>query len=397
MPAEIKILIVEDEALTRLRLRSLLGKLGYDAVTEAVDGSEALRVCAQEPPNLVLTDLRMPEMDGFRLLDWMSTRFPEIPIIVISGVDSQQEAIEAFRHGAWDYFAKPIADTGTFEMVLRRALGHAELLRTNRQYQAHLEALVTDRTHALKELNEDLEHRVEARTAELEAVNRELDAFTYSVSHDLKAPLRSITGFSRTLAEEHSGTLHPEGRHALARIQANALRMGQLIEDLLDLSKVTRTPIQRRNVDLSDLAAKVLEALQLAESGRRVDSHVQQGLETWADPGLLRIVLENLLGNAWKYTSKAANPLVEFAQQGQQEGFVTFRVSDNGAGFDMAHKEKLFVAFQRLHTRQDFEGTGIGLAIVQRIVHRHGGRVWAESEPGKGATFFFTLPDRGDS
>ena len=229
---------------------------------------------------------------------------------------------------------------------------------------------------------------------ELEATNRELEAFSYSVSHDLRAPLRSIDGFSQILLEDYSDELDEEGKDYLGRVRAASQRMGRLIDDILGLSRVTRGVMSRERVNLSSLAGEVAEELREARPDRTVELTVQRGLEVWGDPRLLRVALVNLMGNAWKFTEKEREAKVAFGQDEElsRKGRVpVYYVSDNGAGFEMAYADKLFGAFQRLHGTEEFEGTGIGLATVQRVVHRHGGRIWAEGEVGRGATFFFTL------
>ncbi len=239
-------------------------------------------------------------------------------------------------------------------------------------------------------LNEELEQRVAERTAQLEAANRELEAFSYSVSHDLRAPLRGIDGFSQALLEDYSEQLDDQGRDYLRRVRAATQRMSRLIDDLLGLSRITRGELRREAVDLTGLARSVAEQLREAQPERQVEFQVADGLSAYGDPRLLRIALENLLGNAWKFSSRTAGAVVEFGVM-RDDGEDVYFVRDNGAGFDMNYASKLFGAFQRLHDVREFEGTGIGLATVQRIVRRHGGRVWAEGEPGRGATFYFTL------
>src|SRR5918993_541693 len=229
---------------------------------------------------------------------------------------------------------------------------------------------------------------------ELEATNRELEAFSYSVSHDLRAPLRSIDGFSQILLEDYSDELDEEGKDYLGRVRAASQRMGRLIDDILGLSRVTRGVMSRERVNLSSLVGEVAEELREARPDRTVELTVQRGLEVWGDPRLLRVALVNLIGNAWKFTEKEREAKVAFGQDEElsRKGRVpVYYVSDNGAGFEMAYADKLFGAFQRLHGTEEFEGTGIGLATVQRVVHRHGGMIWAEGEVGRGATFFFTL------
>jgi light-regulated signal transduction histidine kinase (bacteriophytochrome) len=241
-------------------------------------------------------------------------------------------------------------------------------------------------------LHEDLALRAAQRDqalAEAETANRELEAFSYSVAHDLRAPLQSIGGFSQLLHEDYADKLDEEGRTYLRHVRESAQRMAQLIDDLLTLSRVARAALRRDAVDLSSLARDVLSRLRRGDPDRRVEAVVQDGLVSVGDPGLLAIVLENLLGNAWKFTGKRQVARIEFRAQANQP--VVYFVRDNGAGFDMAYAPKLFGVFERLHSAHEFEGTGIGLATVQRIVHRHGGRVWAEGEVDCGATVYFTL------
>lgn len=252
---------------------------------------------------------------------------------------------------------------------------------------------VSERKQAEKEirdLNEMLELRVAERTSELENVNRELESFAYSVSHDLRAPLRAIDGFSAAVVEDFGDKLDAEGRSYLDRVRRASRHMGQLIDDLLKLSRVSRVEMRRDEVDLSAMAGRVIQGHRESEPLRAVEAVVEPGMSVLADGILLRSVLENLIGNAWKFTSKTEGPRIEIGST-ERNGEKMYFVKDNGAGFDMAYRDKLFGAFQRLHNPRDFEGTGIGLATVQRIVNRHGGTVDAEGSPGGGATFYFSL------
>ncbi|HEY9724836.1 MAG TPA: PAS domain S-box protein, partial [Chroococcales cyanobacterium] len=243
----------------------------------------------------------------------------------------------------------------------------------------------------IRELNETLERRVQERTAELEATNKELEAFSYSVSHDLRAPLRGIDGFSQALLDRYNDQLDDKGKHYLQRIRAGTQRMGELIDDLLKLSRVTRSEMHRTTVDLSAMAREIAQELNSTQPERQVEFAIAPGLMADGDARLLRIVLENLLNNAWKFTSSRIEAHIELGVILQPQAKPAYFVRDNGAGFDMAYAKKLFGAFQRLHSLTQFPGTGIGLATVQRIIHRHGGRVWAEGAVERGATFYFTL------
>jgi PAS domain S-box-containing protein len=238
----------------------------------------------------------------------------------------------------------------------------------------------------IRELNRSLARQ----NAELQAINQELEAFSYSVSHDLRAPLRAMDGFSQILLKENAGQLDQKGLDRLNRVRRAAQHMGSLIDDLLKLSRVTRAELQFRAVNLSDLAKDILDALRKQDPGRDVAVAITPNLIARGDARLLGIALDNLLGNAWKFTSRRELARIEFGAEDQADGPV-YRVADNGAGFDMAYADKLFGAFQRLHDTGEFPGTGIGLATVQRVIHKHGGRIWAESAVDRGATFNFTL------
>jgi PAS domain S-box-containing protein len=242
----------------------------------------------------------------------------------------------------------------------------------------------------IRRLNAELEERVIDRTRQLEAANKELEAFSYSVSHDLRAPLRSIDGFSQALLEDYGGVLDMQGKDFLTRVRSASQRMSQLIDDMLVLSRVTRREMKCSAVDLSALSNMIAAELVKTQPQRQVEFNITPGLVVNGDAELLRAMLENLLGNAWKFTSKNQNAKIEFGVM-ELDGKSSYFVRDNGVGFDMAYASKLFQAFQRLHLQTEFPGTGIGLATVKRIINRHGGSIWAESEAGKGATFYFNL------
>jgi light-regulated signal transduction histidine kinase (bacteriophytochrome) len=249
---------------------------------------------------------------------------------------------------------------------------------------------IEQRDTSLRVARDELEVRVRDRTAELEATNKELEAFSYSVSHDLRAPLRSIDGFSKAILDQYGAQLDEHACHYLDRIRAGSQKMSELINDLLDLSRINRAALKKESISLTAIARSVIADLQSGEPSRKVAIEIPDGLSAHGDARMATIVLVNLLGNAWKYSAKQPEAKITFGQENQGNETISY-VRDNGAGFDMAYAGKLFAPFQRLHHDSEFEGTGIGLATVQRIISRHGGRIWVEAAVNDGATFFFTL------
>ena len=367
-PLKARLLIVDDEALHLEALCSTLEPEGYQTTgfTSANQAVHALRSGGEF--DLLLTDLQMPEMDGISLLRTALGVDGNLVGIMMTGYGTITTAVQAMSAGALDYILKPFK-LSVILPVLSRAL---EVRR-------------------LRMENAELAQRVRARTSELEAANKELDAFAFSVSHDLRAPLRAAGSFLRMLAQDHSAQMPPEAQRLLAHVATNTGRMEQLIEDLLRFSRMSRQQLVREPVKTAALVKEVLEELRKQHAGRRLEIQVGDLPDCHADPSLLRQVFVNLLSNAFKYTGPRENAQIGVGGQ-LQAGEHMFFIRDNGVGFDMKYADRLFGVFQRLHPGNEFEGTGVGLSIVQRIISRHGGRIWAEAEVNRGATFHFNLP-----
>ncbi len=353
------VVVADDNADLRAYISGLLEE-EYQVLT-AGDGVEALDLIRNELPDLVLSDVMMPHMTGIELVQELRAdpSTVAIPVILLSARAGEGAALEGRDAGSDDYVTKPF----TAHELLARVRSQLKLAQARRRW-----------------------------TAELELANRELDAFSYSVAHDLRGPLRAIDGFSQMLQED-SHQLDGRGQQRLGIIRASALRMSQLIEDLLALAKVSRSDVRRIPFELSCLVRTVFGQLQEAAGDRHVTLTVQEGVFVNADPHLLQIVLDNLLRNAWKFTAKHPHAQIQFGAE-QSAGEVCYFIRDNGVGFDMNYSAKLFNVFQRLHSDTEYEGTGVGLATVKRVVGRHEGRVWAQGEVGRGATFYFTLNRR---
>jgi len=383
-----RILAVDDSPTHLNELGEILSGAGYE-VQLAHSGAEALLLLSVQPVDCVLLDLVMPGIDGIETCRRIKAApgLRDIPVMMLTAVEDRQSMIEALSAGADDYLAKA-GDPDTL-----RARVMAQIRRKQQQEKTrHIrEELLRREIEAAEEraARETAEAKA-AMATELELKNQELEAFSYSVAHDLRAPLRSIDGFSLALIEDYADLIDAPGREFLDRIRDSAAHMSRLIDDLLALSRVTRGEFTRREVDLSAIAGAVIGRLRLADPDRRVEVDITDALWASGDPALLEVALANLLGNAWKFTRKTEHARISLGLEviDRQKVFV---VRDNGAGFDMAQAGKLFNVFTRLHPSRDFEGTGIGLATVLRVVRRHGGRIWAEGKIAAGAAFFFTL------
>lgn len=363
------LLVVDDEGPHLRALCDTLGAQGFAVTgfTSPLAALESLREGREYA--LLLTDLMMPGMDGIALLHAAREIDPRIVGVMMTGHGTVSTAVSAMKEGALDYVEKPFK-LSVLVPVLARALD-ARRLRVE---------------------NEALQQRLRERTLELESANRELESFAYSVSHDLRAPLRTIDGFAGLLLESLGSEASAEVVEYAETVRGGVARMNTLIGDLLRLSRTTQTELRRERVDLSSVAHEIAARLHATAPERAAEWLIEPDLVADADIGLMRVVFENLFSNAWKYTGKVARARIEFARETNPEGETVFLVRDNGAGFDMGAAANLFRPFRRLHSDRDFPGTGIGLATVDRIIRRHGGRIWADAVPGKGATFRFTLP-----
>ena len=383
-----KILAIDDSPTYLEELAGALRGEGYDVVL-ARSGEEGIEVLAVESVDCILLDLVMPGIGGHETCRRIKAApvVSDIPLIMLTSRDDRGAMLEGLAAGADDFISKA-SDFAVIKARVRAQLRRKQFEDENRHFREQLlrKELEATEARAARQL-------AEARAAlaeELEQKNLELEAFSYSVSHDLRAPLRTIDGFSAALVEDHADKLDDVGREYLGRVRKATERMSHIIEDLLRLAKVSTGELRIERCDLGVIAARVLAQLAEHDPGRAVETVIARDLVVDADPGLMHAVLENLLGNAWKFTAPRTPAVIEVGAI-EREGRRVFFVRDNGVGFDAAHADKLFRPFYRLHSDSEFEGTGIGLATVQRIIARHGGRIWAEGAPDRGATVMFCL------
>jgi two-component system sensor histidine kinase/response regulator len=456
------ILIAEDSQTQAEQLTHYLRARGY-AVTVAINGKQALAAAIRNKPSMIITDVVMPEMDGYTLCKEIKSlpALKDVPVVLLTSLSKPQDIVKGLECSADSFIRKPYDDKYLLSRV-EYILTNVQLRKTERlqvgvqlqfggqshfitaekqqildllistyegavqineeleikqqelqQAKETLEVRVSERTTELaqtnvrlqtelversraeeqiKQLNEDLERRVVERTAQLADANDELEAFSYSVSHDLRAPLRHINGFAGTLIEEHRSQLVPEAQQLLKRIKEGTQKMARMIDDLLNLARLDRRSIALQMTSLSSLVENVIHDLEPETAARKIEWRVGLLPSVNCDPGLIQQVFANLLSNAVKYTRRHAQAVIE-VDQSTADGQLVLFVRDNGAGFNPKYSAKLFGTFQRLHSDHEFEGTGVGLATVQRIVRKHGGRIWAEAEINKGATFYFTLSE----
>ena len=384
-PSEkLNILLVDDQPGKLLAHQAILSELGETVVT-ATSGRAALECLLRQDFAVSLLDVNMPEMDGFETAQLIRgrPRFEKTPIIFITGTsNSDLDRLRGYNVGAVDYLFLPL-----IPQVLKAKVGFfVELARQTQLIKHQAEDLARQNQAQAEQLQ-----LIQKLNQECKEANKELEAFCYTVSHDLRAPLRGIVGFSQILAQDCASSLNEEGQRLLGIIQRETQRMGRLVDALLKFSRLGRQHLRSSVLDMTALARAALEELTPLHAGRKLEFELNPLPPARGDEALMGQVFVNLLSNALKFTGRREVGRIEIAgQTGSHDN--TYYVKDNGAGFDARYAHKLFGVFQRLHGNEEFEGSGVGLALVQRIINRHGGRVWAESKVNEGATFFFTVP-----
>ncbi|MHC1708762.1 MAG: response regulator [Bacteroidales bacterium] len=404
------IMVVEDSHVEAIMLRQFLesNKLKIESFDNATD---ALNFAKTNLPTLIVSDIMMPGLSGYEFCSLIKADpvLKEVPVILLTALGDPLDIINGLQAGADNFITKPydqqyllsrihyllanrdMRKAGAAEMILE-VMFLGQKYTINSEKKQILDLLLSVYEDAVKKQDElvIVQSRLHALNEELIQKNDELEAFAYTVSHDLRNPLHAIKGFSEMLEEEFNDVLPEEGRQYLSMIQTASDSMGQIIEDLLEFSKSGRGDIDRKDTNLSEIAIAIMDDLQFRQPGRAATITVAPELRVFADPHLMHLVLSNLLGNAWKYTSKKELTEISLGKTGENQKAVFF-VRDNGTGFDNSMAEVIFNPFERLHSSEDYPGTGVGLSSVKRIIERHGGRVWAESVPGEGSTFYFSI------
>ncbi|MBK5273497.1 MAG: response regulator [Desulfuromonadales bacterium] len=373
--AAISILYVEDDQDVRdLLLSMLVLRYPEHSFFTADNGLQGLDRFQELRPEIIITDISMPEMDGISMASGIREIAPETIIIAVTAHSETRNLLQAIEIGINHYVMKPV-DYERFCCVIDQSI---ETVRIKEQLRDQHDQIIT------------LNTALTTRTQELESLNVELEAFNYTVAHDLRSPMFSICGCSQILLKKLAADIDEQSIECLQVIYKETMHMNKIIEALLNFSRFTRKSIAKQWTDISSIANKIARNLKLREPQRQVTFTIAEGVRGFADPTLLDVVLENLLGNAWKYSAKNDAACIEFGSTNLEEELVYF-VRDNGVGFDHQESENLFVPFQRLQCNKEFEGFGIGLATASRIIQRHGGRIWADGEKGRGATFYFSL------
>jgi signal transduction histidine kinase len=392
MKDELNILLVEDNEGDERLIRELLRE--QHLIRFNVDLASSLKESESKIPenkfDIILLDLGLPDSNGLETLFKFKALFPELAtIIILTGLNDTEVGLKAVNSGAQDYIIKGHVDS---DKLLKSIIYSYERSRLNNELKSQIEARKLAEKEILK-LNSELEQRILDRTAQLKIVNLELEAFSHSVSHDLRAPLRHINGFAEILKEEYYDQLPEKAKNYLDTISDSAKKMNILIDDLIKLSRTNRIELKKSMLKMNQVLDDALSEVQSLLENRKVDINISTLPEIIGDYNLLRLVWVNLLDNAIKYTRPRKKAVINIDYKEEKEEFI-FCIHDNGVGFDMNYAQKLFGAFQRLHSTDEFEGTGIGLSNVRRIISRHSGRTWAEAELDKGASFYFSLPKK---
>jgi len=384
-PEKVNILLVDDQPGNLLAHESILAELGENIV-KASSGREALEHLLRQDFAVILLDVNMPEMDGFETAELIRGRscLEKTPIIFITGYNTTDlDRLKGYSLGAADYIFLPVIP----QVLKSKVSVFVELARQTRIIRRQTESLARNNQAQAKQLQV-----IQRLNQECEEANKELEAFCHTVSHDLRAPVRGIVGFSQLLVQDYESELDEEGKRLLGIIQSESQRMGRLVDELLRFSRLGRRALRKSALDMTAIAKSVFQHLLAHHVGRRPELELKPLPSACGDAALIRQVFINLLSNAIKFTGRREIARIEIASQSESQRNIYY-VKDNGAGFDTKHANKLFGIFERLHGQEEFEGTGVGLAHVQRIIHRHGGRIWAESKVNEGATFYFTVPN----
>ncbi len=406
-----KILVVEDSPVQAKKIKYLLEESGLDVVV-CQNGKLALEAITEEIPLLIISDIVMPEMDGYEFCSILKNdiNFKDIPVILLTSLHDPLDIIKGLQSGADNFITKPYEEKYLLSriqyLIANRSIQHSggsemviEIIFRGQKYAINsekkqiLDLLLSVYETAIQKNNEliQAQAQLQALNENLISKNKELEAFARTVSHDLRSPLANVSGIIDLMVQDYSEVLDEEANNLLSVMKTSTISMTHLIDDLLKFSQSAQASLEPVSVDLSDMAHVIIEKLRARDPERIVCEFIQDNLIVNADMGLMNIALDNLIGNAWKYTGKKSVAKIRLGTL-TDRGETVYYVQDNGAGFDMNQSSKLFKPFERLHSEQEFPGTGVGLATVQRIIERHGGRLWAEATVGKGATFYFTLP-----
>lgn len=403
-------MVVEDSKSQALILKSLLKKHDYK-VRDYQDGISAYKAALEEPPILILSDILMPGMDGYELCEKVKStkELKDIPIILLTTLQDSMDIIKGLQAGSDNFITKPfdakyllsrinyllanreLRYQGTSDMVLEIVF-NGQKYAINSERKQILDLLLSVYENAIQQNHELTETQAELRRSNehLISMNRDLEAFSYTISHDLRTPLNHISMSAQLLRKHYNESLDEAGKSYVETIHSTTRAMAEMINDMLQFSRTGTINIHSEPVDLSDMCSKVMQWIFQDNPDRKIEVRIDENMKVNGDHSLLMVVLKNLLGNAWKYTSKTTDPAIHVGSF-EERGSTVFYVKDNGAGFESSRAANLFTPFVRLHSQVEFPGTGVGLATAKRIIERHGGRIWAEGEPGKGATFFFTI------